>query len=129
MVLCYNYVIFVSGSASPVYVSTDKEIVLEKGSQGILPCRVERDVGLVTWSQGYTPSTAEILLRYKFYNKKWTKGGDGFDNELYDIHTNFSLVIKNVRISDDDGYFFCEILDIETGRNFWNNTDVIVYGE
>ena len=32
-------------------------------------------------------------------------------------------------IADDDGYFFCEILDLETGRNFWNRTDVIVYGK
>ena len=32
-------------------------------------------------------------------------------------------------IADDDGYFFCEILDLETGQNFWNTTDVLVYGK
>ena len=103
--------------------------MLQKGSRGLLPCRVDRGVGLVTWSQGYSPSTAEILLRYKLYNDKWTKGGDGYDSGLYDIHANFSLVIKNVMIADDDGYFFCEILDLETGQNFWNTTDVLVYGK
>ena len=118
----------VSVTASVTYVSMEEKAVFQKGAQGVLPCRVDRAVGLVTWSQGDTPSTAEILLRYKFYNGEWSKGGAGYASELYDIQSNFSLTIKNVRIDDDDAYFFCEILDLETGRNFWNKTDVIVYG-
>ena len=111
-----------------MFVGTDPQIVLLMGDRAELPCRVERVVGLVTWSRGFSPSTADILVRYKFYDNVWTKVGWGYDTGLYDIHTNFSLVINNVVVDDDDGYFFCEILDWETGRNFWNKTDVIVYG-
>ena len=109
-------------------MGTDVHIVLEMGDRAELPCRVERVVGLVTWSRGFSPSTADILVRYKFYDNVWTKVGWGYDTGLYDIHTNFSLVINSVMVDDDDGYFFCEILDRETGLNFWNTTDVIVYG-
>ena len=54
------------------------------------------------------------------------KGGDGYSQ--YDIRNNFSLVINEVRVEDNDN-FFCEISEFETGDNFYNRTNVVVLGE
>ena len=115
-------------ASTDVFVDTDKHIALLKGSRGQLPCRVTRQVDSITWSKGQTFVSARLLLVYQFYEGKWSKIGSGYTDGLYDIETNFSLVINNVEIQDE-GFFFCEILDRETGRSFVNQTELDVFGE
>ena len=119
--------IFIAAS-SEVFVDTDRQAKLLRGDRGMLPCRVQREVNTVTWSKGLTPQTAQTLVIYKHYNNEWSKFGPGYNGGLYDIHVNFSLVIHNVTIQDN-GSFFCEILDKVIGQNYWNVTDVLVYGK
>ena len=56
------------------------------------------------------------------------KQGKGYDEGLFDVTTELSLIIKNVSIPDE-GRYFCEVSDFETGILFRNYTDVTVFGK
>ena len=111
-----------------VLVDTDQQVRLLMGSQGMLPCRVEREVARVTWSKGIQLQTAKILLVYQHHDNMWMKAGYGYAEGIYDVKANFSLIINDVMMKHD-GYYFCEILDVDTGRSFSNKTRVEVFGE
>ena len=55
------------------------------------------------------------------------KGGDGYYSRQYDMLDNFTLVINEVRVEDNDN-FFCEISELGTGAVFYNRTIVEVLG-
>ena len=112
-----------------VIVSTDPEVVLQKGERGVLPCRVSREVGTVTWSRGPELTTADILITLQLpHNGEFIKAGQGYEDKLYDIDDNFSLIINEARIYNN-GNYFCDVLDLDSGRPITNNTNVIVFGE
>ena len=109
-------------------VDMDLEAKLGRGGRGELPCRVQRNVARVTWSKGPELKTAQILLVYQQDDNDWIKAGYGYIEELYDIEANFSLIINDVMFEHGD-YYFCEILDIDTGRSFANKTRVEIFGK
>ena len=108
-------------------VHTKAEIVLRKGSQGVLPCRAEKEAAALYWYKGPTLKTATLLLLTLRYENVWEKEITAEFRGLYDINDNFSLVINSTRIHDND-YFFCDILDPESGT-FSNKTRVTVFGK
>ena len=109
-------------------VGTDHEILVAKGAPAVLPCRVENKVASVTWSKGAQLDSAEIIVIYQDLKEGWVKEIYGDIEGLYDIESNFSLIINEVMI-DHDGFFFCEVLDVASGRSIANQTYVKVYGE
>ena len=111
-----------------VVVGTEPEILLQKGTQAVIPCRVEREVASVTWSKGPQLDTADIIVIYQYLKTGWAKEIYEDTDGLYDIAVNFSLIINEVLIEHDQ-YFFCEVLDVESGQSIANKTDVNVFGE
>ena len=110
-----------------VFVDTDLQVTLQKGSRGVLPCRVTRQVDSITWSRGPTFESSQPILAFRFYDGTWEKLGTGYTEGLYDINANFSLIINTVTI-EDRGYFFCEMLDRDIGQSFENQTQVVIIG-
>ena len=133
--ICLIFILKVIYAISPTFtamaqepiVGTAPDIHLEKGTRGTLPCKLERDVAMVSWSRGQSPKTADILIMLSLYNE-WRKAGPGYIEGLFDVDTNFSLIIWDVSV-EDQGDYFCEVLDLNTGRSFWNSTVVSVFGK
>ena len=111
-------------------MDTEPEVVLQKDTRGMLPCRVDPsvDVGLVFWSSGLTLSTAGIVVHMSLLSEKRTKSGTGYEAGLYDIDDEFSLIINNASV-EDNGNFFCEISEKGTGALSHNHTNVVVFGK
>ena len=109
-------------------VGTDPQVIVRKGTRGVLPCRVEREVNAVTWSRGPSDTTAAILVIQRIVSKEWITEGPGYLTGEYDMEDDYSLIIDDVGVEDNDD-FFCAILDKDTGRNFVNKTSVMVYGK
>ena len=123
------FLIAVSEVTAEEYVGTEPVVILKKGSRGLLPCKVDRDVGAIYWHRGTSQlTTATLLVAFQYYKGEWQKTGQGFLDGLFDIYDNFTLVIKEVTVEDND-YFFCEILDLDTGTTFTNQTSVEVFGK
>ena len=119
----------VSAAVQEVTLGTKPEVILRKGTTAHLPCRVDRKIATLNWSKSPSPSSSkEVLIIFTFYKDVWTKEGPGYSDGSYNITSNFSLIINDVRI-EDNAHFFCEILDIDTGRNFINQTNVTVFGK
>ena len=51
------------------------------------------------------------------------KTGSGFEEGLFDVAEDYSLIIKNVQL-EDGGRYFCEVYDFDTGVLFRNDTQV-----
>ena len=94
----------------------------------MLPCRVQREVGSVTWSKGPQLKGAEIIVIYQNLKGGWEKTIYGDIEGLYDIESNFSLVINNVMVEHSD-LFYCDVLDTGSGRSISNHTNVQVFGK
>ena len=56
------FVLTVSQHASMPIVNTEPEVILQKGTRGVLPCRVGTAVALVYWHKGPTFSTGETVI-------------------------------------------------------------------
>ena len=111
-------------------MDTEPEVVLQKDTRGVLPCRVNpsTDVGIVFWSRGSTLSTGEIVVTMSILGGTKIKFGTGYSSGLYDINDELSLIIKNVSV-EDNGSFFCEISEEGTGDLSHNQTYVAVFGK
>ena len=111
-------------------MDTEPEVVLQKDTRGVLPCRVNPsvDVGIVFWTRGQTLSTAQIVVTIGLLSETITKWGAGYEAGLYDIDDDFSLIIKNASL-EDNGNFFCEISEKGTGALSHNRTNVVVFGK
>ena len=101
---------------------------MQAGDRAVLPCRVDRDVDTITWSKGPDLPTAPVLILIQFLNGNAFKDGQGYKDKLYDIDSNFSLIIYETTI-EHNGNYFCEILDRDSGRPISNNTNLSVFGE
>ena len=117
-------------TVSEQVVVTEPEVVLEKETEGLLPCNVIPgiEVGIASWLKGRTFRTAELLVELNLLGEKKEKGGNGYTSGSYDIDDYYSLIIENVTIRDN-GHFFCEIVTLDTNENFNNETNVIVFGK
>ena len=59
----------------------------------------------------------------------WAKGGPEYEAGIYDVDTNFSLVINHVQIEHSDVYF-CRVAPFQTtAKRFTNQTKVRVFGK
>ena len=127
----YTRSIFFLPVTEPGHTSTlavDTKVILEKGTQGVLPCKVDSDIAAVWyfWSKGPTIATAELLLAFDPEDN--VKQGSGYETGFYDMDATFSLIINNVRVEDNDN-FFCEISELGTGTISVNQTKVVVFGK
>ena len=68
------------------------------------------------------------ILEYVLENGVWKKGGAGYDQGLYDIDANFSLLVQNISIGNEDVYY-CEIFNSETGKIETQQINVTVFGK
>ena len=114
---------------SDIVVITQPQVNLTKGQEGFIPCEANKtELYSIQWNKGPTFSEAENIivldLRYN-YGQKY---GPGYENSLFDITSNLTLVIKNVTM-DDQGRYFCEGSEKGTGTHFRNHTDVTVLGK
>ena len=113
---------------SAALVGTDREVVVQAGNTVVLPCRVDRDVATVSWSKGPDLPTAPVLVLAQFHNGNIIKDGKGYKDKLYDISSNFSLIINKAQIGNN-GKYFCEIFDLESGGPISNSTYLTVFGK
>ena len=120
----------VTGVTVGFEVDTEPEVVLQKDTRGVLPCRVNPsvDVGIVFWSRGPTLSTAEIVVSMGLLSERRSKSGTGYQAGLYDIDDEFSLIVINASV-EDNGNFFCEISEKGSGALSHNHTNVVVFGK
>ena len=122
MIYCYFF------SSSDVGLDTEPEISLEKGIAGILPCKLNVRPKVVTWKKGTTYSSAKILVAIDKYHNVGKISGPGYEEGLFNITADYSLVIDNVNIADD-GQYFCELLEVDTDTTFQDSTNVTVFGK
>ena len=107
-------------------ITTYREVTLRIGTTGILPCITDRDLYNVQWNRGLNGE--EHLVALDLYFDPGKRAGPGFDEGLYYIDDNFSLVINKVEMSHMDR-FFCEVSDKETEKQLKNYTDVFIIGK
>ena len=104
-------------------VETQPFAELRIGSTALLSC-AGNERGTVYWNKGDNPSTAKNLV---FIDSEGEKGGPGFDEGLFDMDNNHSLVIRNVS-TRTEGRYYCEAASTKTYELFRGYTDVTVYG-
>ena len=124
----YSYVLF-SGVSSSITVGTISEVHLEKGTKGLLPCDVKHDIPLSTvdWLKASLDSDPLIILANSSQGG-WRKGSPGYENGIYDMESNFSLIFNHVDIKDN-GIFFCRVADFSVPPDpYSNQTNVSVFG-
>ena len=123
---CMLITFSVSTHASQRIVDTEPEVIMQKGTRGELPCRVDISVALLFWYKGPRLSGAQTIIIMDAQTKQ--KEGDGYSSGHYDVGGNFSLIINEVNVEDNDN-FYCEISELETGSPFNNRTSVVVFGK
>ena len=119
----------VTHEISAEVVITEPEVILQKGTRDTIPCEVNTDVdvGIVLWQKGSTLMTADRLVEISFLSGTKEKAGEGYKSGSYDIHDNYSLIIANVSVADNDN-FFCEIVTVHN-EIYNNQTNVNVFGK
>ena len=109
---------------STVTVDTESEVVLQKGSRGILSCREESNLTInnVAWFKDSVD--ARPIIQAGYQTDTWETFGEG----QYDIYENFSLIIKHVE-TNDDGLFFCSATILEPITFLISRVNVSVFGK
>ena len=107
-------------------VGTEYEVLLAKGSRGIIPCDVDTDdtIATVDWRKGSAEAQPSITLAN--FDGTWGVDGPRYVDGSYDMDLDFSLIIKNVSVEDNND-FFCRVLLISSGFMRFNQTIVSVY--
>ena len=107
---------------------TEATVLLKKGTMGQLPCEVEgeRTVVGVSWNKTTASSVPQNLIYIELRGNSWHKDGEGYLNGSFDINSNFSLIILSVKIKDD-GWYFCDIFDENSGKILTNSVNAMVY--
>ena len=127
--MIYIYVRFVfpvSIHATQPIVDTEPEVILQKGTRGVLPCRVDTTVVLLSWYKGPKLTSSQTIIIMDVETEH--KFGDGYSTKQYDIAVNFSLIINEVGVGDNAN-FFCEVSELGTGSLYNNRTSVVVFGK
>ena len=111
-----------------VVVSTSPKLGLQEGEVGYIPCVVEQARKYTAhWKKGDTFDNATLLVNLDMYYNIGEKDGLAYEAGTLDISENNTLIIKNVT-KQDEGRYYCEVSDFETGTLHRNYTDVIVAG-
>ena len=113
---------------STIPIDTESEVVLRRGSRGLLSCREEGNLTLINNAVWEKLASDTPLITGGYYQGVWEKGGHGYDKGLYDIDKNFSLIIRHVDIVDHDS-FFCSAAILEPRTFLRSLTNVSVVGE
>ena len=115
---------------SSVFVGTEAQVILRRGSKGLLPCEVRGNIDYVLWKRGSSDESKAHQIIYTIYVldiNSWKISGPGYESGLYNITSNFSLVINNVEIDHEDTYI-CVIHEVTANVIVTNGTNAIVIG-
>ena len=133
--LCYNFplsaivlsMVALTEAVDPL-VGTVSSVTAKEGSRGELICNYQRDALAVYWKKGNTSSTAVYVVILDLEYNKGRRSGPGFVEGRFDMTDNYTLVINDVMVKDE-GRYFCEVSDHESGTLYRNYTDVQVIGK
>ena len=128
LLLFVSLFLLVTEELSEPVVVTQREVILQMGTQGVLPCRVhsDDDIALMIWYI-QTPNSKIELVELNFLGDIPERFGPGYETKFYNISDEFSLIIKDVKIQDR-GTYICEMVTLEESEPFNNNTIVSVFG-
>lgn len=104
-----------------VYTDLKKNLII--GNPGVLPCRFYGGPVAVTWLKRTVPQTAPIQLVWH----DGTTSGSKFEDGTYDMDDNYSLIIKDVQVTDT-GRYICRVSN-HRGVLIHNYTDVTLLCE
>ncbi|XP_071495346.1 uncharacterized protein [Diadema antillarum] len=110
--------------ASSDYVVTEASVEFNEGEKGVLPCRVNRDVGYVQWTRSTDPPDHK-LAKLHLYSTPPVRSGQGYGAGLFNITDDFSLIIKNVK-PEDEALYTCFVMDYGNDAGYFNVTRVFV---
>ena len=110
-------------------VITNPETTLEKGTRGMLSCRVnsEVSVGAILWNKGPTYSESKNIVQLDTRYNIGYRSGPGYTEGSFNMSNDYSLVIYDVEVGNK-GRYFCIAID-EDKTTVWNSTDVDVFGK
>ena len=102
--------------------------MLQIGARGLLLCEVQGNVGYIHWRKGPISFNNPPLILFSPNVNGSNKEGPGYESGFYDVTEDFSLVINNVTIENEDTYI-CTVHDVTTKTLFSNETEVNVFGK
>ena len=91
-------------------------------------CNYQPDALAVYWKKGNTSNTAVYVVILDLQKNKGRRSGTGYEEGRFDMTDNYTLVINDVMIKDE-GRYFCQVSDDESGTLIRNYTDVQVIGK
>lgn len=110
-------------------ITTNPQVILHmRQAYGILQCTVHIKARRVSWRKGTTSSANESLVVIEKNQGVAEISGAGYDEGMYNITHDYSLVIKEVQIHHE-GLYICEATDFDTGISFRNHSFVNVIGK
>ena len=99
---------------------------MEKGSRGLLPCDVQGAVDYVDWVKGPSTFGSTPLVSITLEDGVWKKRRT-HESGQYDITSDFSLIIRDVDIHNEDVYT-CMVKVLHALDFITNTTHVNVLG-
>eukprot|EP00057_Strongylocentrotus_purpuratus_P028037 XP_011682511.1 PREDICTED: uncharacterized protein LOC105446858 [Strongylocentrotus purpuratus] len=110
-------------------LATDPQVTMQmrQAIYGILQCTVHIKVRKVSWKRRTISSANESLVILENSEDAVKRSGTGFEEGMYNITQDYSLVIKEVQIHHE-GLYICEVTDFDTGISFRNHSFVNVVG-
>ena len=113
-------VTFVANVAKDRFVRTLAVLTAEEGSTTELPCGYDLEVKTVYWRKGNSSADSKRITT--LYNNGSIIGPPGFDTSWrFNVTSNYSLVINGVRL-EDEGLYFCQVVDAALDETFGNYT-------
>ena len=106
-------------------VSTEPEVTVERGTTGVMPCRVDGEIFSAFWRKGSTFSQATELVTYMNPGQRF---GPGYDEGKFNMSDDLSLIIHDVQITDEGRYYCAIVNDIEKSDIFKKHSEPSVYG-
>ena len=123
MYVSFAQLFVLSGYASAIDVAKETNVLLQIGTSEALQCEVKVRTKIIYWWK-----ESSLILEYSLNNGAWQTSGSGNDEGLYNIDANFSLLIQNVTIANEDVYY-CEIFNLDTGMTETQQITVTVVGK
>ena len=122
-------IVLISGrsTAFNVTVGTMPRVALQKGSRGLLPCEVQGAVDYVDWVKGPSTFGSRPLVFSALDGSVWKKK-QAHESGQYDMASDFSLIISDVDIHNEDIYS-CTVKVLRAFDFLTNTTLVSVIGK
>ena len=102
------------------------QVALQKGSRGLLPCQVQGAVDYVDWVKGPPTFGNMPLVSTTLEDGIWKKGR-AHESGQYDMASDFTLIISDVDIRNED-FYTCTAKVFHTLDYLTNSTLVSVLG-